>query len=119
MSTDSAVAVGHPRTSVLLSDAENDEPKVRRWRVDVVAGPDRGKQLLVDSPTITIGSDEESAFVLSDPAVSRKHVRLELLATGVRVIDLGSKNGTRVGGARVERALVTPGSIVRIGRTEL
>jgi DNA-binding NtrC family response regulator len=37
----------------------------------------------------------------------------------VRLVDPGSTNGTFLGGARIERAVVGPGTIVRLGKTAL
>jgi transcriptional regulator with AAA-type ATPase domain len=52
----------------------------------------------------------------SDPLISRKHVRLTLEASGFRVEDLGSRNGTYVDGQRVGLpVLADVGSVVRVG----
>lgn len=49
---------------------------------------------------LQIGREQGSDIHLDDDGVSRNHARLELLDR-VRIVDLGSRNGTRVGGRRL------------------
>jgi ABC-type multidrug transport system ATPase subunit len=65
---------------------------------------------------MSIGRDDTNDVVLSDPNVSRFHA--ELLATDgdVEVIDLGSRNGTRLNGELVQRARVQPGAEIGVGQ---
>ncbi|MBI2376853.1 MAG: sigma 54-dependent Fis family transcriptional regulator [Deltaproteobacteria bacterium] len=106
-------------TERLLLTGEGSELVARRWRIEVEAGPDRGKQLIAESGTIVAGSHPDADLVLTDGTVSRYHAELRLLPEGVLVVDLGSTNGTRVGGARVERCLVSPGGCFRLGHTQV
>jgi pSer/pThr/pTyr-binding forkhead associated (FHA) protein len=56
----------------------------------------------------------------ADEYVSARHARLELAPDGVRVVDLGSTNGTYVNGERVARErLLRSGDVLRLGQTEL
>jgi len=56
----------------------------------------------------TVGSAADAEVHLEAPGVSRRHARLTVLADGgVVIADLGSKNGTFVGGKRVREAAVT------------
>ncbi|HTR49564.1 MAG TPA: sigma 54-interacting transcriptional regulator [Kofleriaceae bacterium] len=72
-----------------------------------------------EGDTLAIGTAEDNALVLRDPAVSRYHLELHRTPAGVQVVDLGSRNGTWLGGARIERALVPAGTQLRIGDTTL
>jgi DNA-binding NtrC family response regulator len=90
---------------------------VRQLRVTIEHGADATTQLTGDA--IVIGTGEDNALVLRDPAVSRYHVELRAAADGIAVVDLGSRNGTWVSGIRVERATVPPGTRLRIGDTTL
>ena len=63
-----------------------------------------------------IGSHPLSGLVVDDPTVSRFHCELVGDARGVRVRDLGSKNGTVVDGVRVHDAEPKDGSLLRLGR---
>ena len=50
---------------------------------------------------VTVGRDPSNQVVLPDPNVSRFHAELVARAGGWEVVDLGSQNGTRVGGEPV------------------
>ncbi len=87
-------------------------------KVVVVAGPDEGREVPLDS-VLEIGSGAASGLVLTDPAVSRRHVSISQLAGRVVVRDLGSRNGTMLGGVRLVEAEVPVGAVVTLGRTSL
>jgi DNA-binding NtrC family response regulator len=53
---------------------------------------------------LCLGSGPLADVRISDPTVSAKHCVLEADEAGVSVVDLGSKNGVFVGGARVPHA---------------
>ncbi len=84
----------------------------------VIAGPDRGKRIPLRAGAIVLGAGDVDV-PLRDPRVSRSHASFELVADGVRVRDLRSKNGTRVNGAPTAEAVVRPGAVVEIGDTAL
>jgi pSer/pThr/pTyr-binding forkhead associated (FHA) protein len=73
------------------------------------------------SGQMVVGRGEESALVLEsgDPAASRRHAVISVDGPVVTVEDAGSTNGVFVNGNRVERAMLRPGDVVRLGRTEL
>jgi DNA-binding NtrC family response regulator len=115
--------------------ADDDEPRtrlkprpvrvVRALRVVVEAGPDAGATSTPDSHapgeagTLAIGTAEDNALILVDPAVSRYHLELRHAAGGVEVVDLGSRNGTWLGAIRLDRAVVPPGTRLRLGDTTI
>ena len=64
---------------------------------------------------VSIGRHESNEIQLLSRAVSNFHAEI-LKEDGALVIrDLGSTNGTRVNGKRVDRSLVAPGDSIRIG----
>jgi pSer/pThr/pTyr-binding forkhead associated (FHA) protein len=68
----------------------------------------------------TIGRSTGADFILDAALVSRVHCQLLALGDGaLEVRDLESTNGTYVNGARIERARLSPGDKVRVGRVEL
>lgn len=105
-------------TGVLGTDA-GGRMVLRRMRVRVVSGPDRGKEVRLEAGTLLVGSHPEADLVLTDSTVSRYHAELVLLPEGVRVRDLKSTNGTFFGDSRIELVIVLPGSEVRLGRTRI
>ena len=93
---------------------------VHKLRVAVVAGADAGTTCAPDDGArLAVGTAEDNALVVRDPAVSRYHLELSRTPAGVEVIDLGSRNGTWVGNVRVQRAIVAAGTQLRIGDTTL
>jgi pSer/pThr/pTyr-binding forkhead associated (FHA) protein len=66
---------------------------------------------------------ECSGVIVDDPQVSRRHLVLAPTKSGgpeVAVLDLGSLNGTLLGGVRLRsEAIVRPGQEVRFGETTL
>jgi len=62
----------------------------------------------------------EADVSLDDEEVSRRHALVRPAGLGIEILDLGSRNGTWVNGARISGA--TPlghGDAVRLGRTAL
>ncbi|MET0389683.1 MAG: FHA domain-containing protein, partial [Polyangiales bacterium] len=70
-------------------------------------------------PTLTVGRAEPADVCVVDPGVSRLHVRFSREVGGLRVIDLGSRNGTWVRGLRITEALLVAGDSVVIGNTSV
>jgi len=85
--------------------------------VEIEAGPDVGQRVSADE--VTIGTAEGSGLRLTDPAVSRFHVELRPAVGGIAVVDHGSTNGTFFGTLRIERAIVPPGTLLRVGDSTL
>jgi transcriptional regulator with PAS, ATPase and Fis domain len=93
--------------------------KVRSATIHVAKGPDAGRQAKLDQVSFIVGVGESADLRLSDPAVSREHLRLGLTPSGIRVRDEGSKNGTFLGGARVRDVTLTSDAALVIGSTTL
>jgi DNA-binding NtrC family response regulator len=66
---------------------------------------------------LTIGREASwlGAGVLADPRISRQHARIVLRGGSPVVLDLGSRNGTFVDGARVSEAALRPGAVLSVG----
>ena len=70
-------------------------------RLVVVAGPDAGRELALCRGTYFVGKADGCDLVLSDGAVSRRHLQVAVVRDGVLLRDLASKNGSFLGGARI------------------
>src|SRR5687768_478191 len=93
---------------------------VHKLRVAVEEGPDAGTVCAPDDgASLAVGTSEDNALVLRDQAVSRYHLELRRTAAGVQLVDLGSRNGTWVGGVRIERAVVPAGTRLKLGDTTI
>ena len=68
---------------------------------------------------VVLGRDPGCDLVLNDTKCSRRHAVVEEGPEGVVVRDTESANGTHVNGRRVERALLTPGDVIRLGEVQL
>ncbi len=88
-------------------------------RVRVVVGRDLGLEFPFEQSSLLIGRSPDCDLVLADDTISWRHLSLERTPEGVRVRDLGSRNGTFVDGQRMESAVGRAGSRVRAGRTTL
>jgi pSer/pThr/pTyr-binding forkhead associated (FHA) protein len=69
--------------------------------------------------TKTVGRARRADFIVDAALVSRLHCRLEAADDNLEVVDLASTNGTYVNDRRVERARLTAGDRLRVGRVEL
>jgi DNA-binding NtrC family response regulator len=87
-------------------------------KIVVLAGPDEGREHALDGP-LEVGTDEACDLVLHDPKVSRRHLFIRAKGSLVHVKDLGSRNGTLLGGARLIEADVPLGAVIQIGATSL
>lgn len=85
----------------------------------VTTGADKNLRLEHASPRTLIGTAEGTHLRLSDPTVSAMHCEFFFDAHGLRVRDLGSKNGVLVGGLRVFDAAIEHGASITLGRTVL
>jgi two-component system, NtrC family, response regulator GlrR len=108
-----------PATTLLSVGNRAVAVEVRGFQLEVVAGPDAGKSAQATRRSFEVGTHPASDLVLSDEQVSRRHLRVDVEERDCVVRDLGSTNGTRVGGVRVRVAPLDDGAILECGRTKL
>jgi hypothetical protein len=93
---------------------------VRRAPVILELG---GMKHPLEPPGVVIGRGSEADLRVSDPGVSRRHVEIRVRPDEddvvVTVVDLGSTNGTRVNGKRVQHATLDDGAQIEIGSTKM
>jgi DNA-binding NtrC family response regulator len=100
-------------------DDHKDALHARAAGLEVMSGPDAGLRARLDRPVLVIGSGAAADVRLTDDTVSRAHLRLSLGQDGVHVRDEGSKNGTWIGGVRVESVVLAADTLLQIGSTSL
>jgi len=67
-----------------------------------------------------VGREAGCALTIPSGLVSRRHARIVVTVQGATVVDLGSKNGTLVGGRRIEQETwLADGDEIRIGPARL
>src|SRR3954467_4981887 len=67
--------------------------------------------------TISVaGRAPENRIVIDDKQSSRRHFQIEKVDIGFKLVDLESRNGTRVNDRSVNQALLRPGDRIQIGK---
>jgi DNA-binding NtrC family response regulator len=99
--------------TTLPADAEPAEVSGRLWAVEWIV-PHKHRTALGASP-VTLGRGQACSPALEGSRVSRQHARIAWDGPVLVVEDLDSRNGTYVDGARITRAPVGEGSVLRLG----
>jgi len=87
-------------------------------RLEFLMGPLAGQTIPLTVEVTTLGSVAGNTIVLSDPAVSRKHIGIRWTGQAFELADLGSTNGVYVNGHKMPKKNLVSGDIMRIGNTE-
>ena len=93
--------------------------RLRKGKLVVVAGADQGKELEMSRPRITGGRSIICDLVLTDKAVSGTHFEVSARDDGYRLRDLNSRNGIFCGDLRIREVYLRPGTLFRIGHTQI
>lgn len=78
-----------------------------------------GTEHVIDVDPLVVGRDEGAHIKLTDPEVSAIHCELRAVNEGVLVRDLGSTNGTFVGGLRVREGVITSRCELLVGQSRI
>lgn len=79
-----------------------------------------GRRMVVPAAGAVIGRSRECDVVLDDSGISRRHAQIRPQGGGWAIEDLGSTNGLRVNGHRVQGAAqLQPGDRIEMGSTEI
>jgi DNA segregation ATPase FtsK/SpoIIIE, S-DNA-T family len=95
-----------------------DGGRVAAALLQVLSGPDAGQNFPLAVGTTFVGRDRSCEIRLSDPQVSKRHLRVNV-SDYIEIIDENSANGTQLGGESVQRVVVRSTDVVRLGDTEL
>jgi two-component system response regulator GlrR len=114
-------AVGREaRMTQLLEGAPAWTPVVGRFRLHVVETGLSGRPWESSGDVCSIGSEEGNDLRLVAPTVSGFHCEIRAGGGGgVRIVDLGSLNGTFVDGVSIKEAFLRTGSMIRLGAATL
>ncbi|HEY6570318.1 MAG TPA: FhaA domain-containing protein [Candidatus Limnocylindrales bacterium] len=94
-------------------------PPPARALIRVCAPDGTERTIEVDGTPIAIGRAQDNRLVLLDRRVSRLHGRLQARRGTLVYTDLGSTNGSRVNGIRVDEIALGLGDRVQVGDTVL
>ncbi|HKP20743.1 MAG TPA: DUF3662 and FHA domain-containing protein [Thermoleophilaceae bacterium] len=107
---------GHTMVYSPSRDARRVEPVDDRRQALLVGG---GRRNVLSGSRVVLGRSREADIVLQDPNVSRRHAELRREDAGWQIVDLGSTNGIKVNGRRVDNQPLRPGDQITIGVTDL
>ncbi len=90
-----------------------------RVKLLVLSGQDVGTSHPLPVGSHRIGADPSCDIILRDRTVSRHHLTLEVREDRVKACDVGSRNGSFCEGMRFAEVEVLPGTVLKLGTTEL
>jgi pSer/pThr/pTyr-binding forkhead associated (FHA) protein len=86
----------------------------------VIETEDGEHSVTLGNEPVTIGRSPANSIHISDPASSRKHCMIKFSDGFTTIIDMGSANGTRVNGDKIDREQVLlDGDTIQVGKTLL
>jgi transcriptional regulator with PAS, ATPase and Fis domain len=106
-----------PRDSIADASTAARQPRARRLQLLVFSRDGHTAFPLAQSGVLVVGRGRDAGVRVDDMSVSREHIRIHL-GTPLRVEDLGSANGTRIGGRTLapNRQLEVPvGAVIEVG----
>jgi transcriptional regulator with GAF, ATPase, and Fis domain len=92
---------------------------LRRCKLVVIKGPQRGTEYVIASDVIRVGKAPDNDLAVIDETVSRVHFEIVRDAKGYLLRDLRSTNGTFLDGAEIKEAYLRAGSVIGAGAIEL
>jgi pSer/pThr/pTyr-binding forkhead associated (FHA) protein len=119
-----------PLLESYLSAASDDEKAIFEEIINgsrdksmliIFKGPAKGSRYLITREGATIGRSHESEIFLDDVTVSRSHAAISYETQQMRfaLADRSSLNGTYINGSVVEKAHMSHGDQVQIGKFHL
>ncbi len=78
-----------------------------------------GERFTLAQAVVSVGRMAECNLVLADPNVSRNHAEIRPDGDGYKVFDLGSTNGTKINGIRVQEHVLSDGDEIAFGNTTM
>ncbi|MBX3191760.1 MAG: sigma 54-interacting transcriptional regulator [Labilithrix sp.] len=93
-------------------------PRTSSWALEI-QDEEEVRRIPIGARRLVFGSSRRADVRLRDRTVSGRHCEISAGRDGVVVRDLGSTNGTFVGGARIQEACATEGTTVTIGQSTL
>ncbi len=106
------------RPSLMMGERTRGDDAVGMGAVVTVFDPE-GREHPVGARPLLVGRHKSCDIPTPDRRVSLFHCALLRSGTAVRVVDLGSRNGTFVDGTRVGEALLARHAALRVGRKRL
>lgn len=87
-------------------------------RLIVQSGENIGQEYTLQDSTV-MGRLSSNPVCIDDHLASREHCKIVKETDGYYIIDLGSRNGTRVNGRKIKTHKLTSGNVIKVGHVEL
>jgi pSer/pThr/pTyr-binding forkhead associated (FHA) protein len=111
---------GPPANATSAASAATGSNRFGILRIKTPDG--RTREFGLDQPTITVGRSGDNQLAIDENSVSRRHARFSVESGRLMIEDLGSANGTFIGGQRLapnNPGLVSEDQAVRLGDVEI
>ena len=105
-----------------LAETRDDDLPASRAPSCVVVRYERDRRLIDvrDFPEVVIGRSRDATFTVDDERVSRRHLRITFREETLWAEDLGSRNGSKLNGRRIEgRVALQPGDLLTAGPVDV
>ncbi|MGE0788828.1 MAG: sigma 54-interacting transcriptional regulator [Sandaracinaceae bacterium] len=109
----------NPGLTTIFVDKRATKRTLRKAKLLVADGPDKGKELVIERERVTVGRSVICDLVLTDKAVSGTHFEIEATEKGFVLRDLDSTNGSFVGDIQVREIWCKSGATIRVGQSFL
>jgi len=98
----------------LMSRSQRDRPYLI-----VLQGSNVGEMYRLEGGECVIGRGTAATIRLGDDGISRRHAKISVAGTAVKIEDLGSANGTLVNGALIQQSGLKDGDKIQLGSTTI
>ncbi len=105
--------------TVELDSVKHPGARARGFRVCLVSAARESASWEAVGAHLSIGAAPSNDVVIAESTVSRFHCEVRAGSDGIRLRDLGSRNGTELDGTPIVEAWLRNGSLIRIGRVTL
>lgn len=72
---------------------------------------------VLEAPITTVGRGEDADIVIKEPLASRVHAQFEVKMTGLKLVDLESRNGSKINGQNTNQKSLERRDVIEIGET--
>jgi hypothetical protein len=104
-------------TAGRMSEPLEERARARQQTALLISG---GRRLVIGAGGATIGRSRQADIMLEDPNLSRQHAEVRPRGGSWVVTDLGSTNGSRLNGRRIEGTeVIKPGDELEVGASRL
>jgi transcriptional regulator with GAF, ATPase, and Fis domain len=91
--------------------------ELRKAKLVVVDGPEKGQDFDLNKTKTYVGRSSVNDITIKDNSISSTHFELRAEEEGFLLRDVGSTNGTMLGGCRIKEVYLSPNATFRAGNS--